>query len=154
VVGRLQKECVYTKAHLDNNVTREDLEGRNFPLVIINVLKPRKRRELYNKRKREEMKEVEYSKDRLLFPYELTHRQPRNPPFVCPEHWLADVQAEIINRLEESDDTDTKDDTLIRVPPMAFARCSRGGKTRALREIAYRMNGHDFEAGVHLCFLQ
>ena len=54
------------------------------------------------------------------------------PEFVCHYGYLAEIKAEILNRLEDIDGDD-------RVPPMAVVRCSRGGKTRTLNEIAHIM---------------
>eukprot|EP00522_Entomoneis_paludosa_P011916 CAMPEP_0172440764 /NCGR_PEP_ID=MMETSP1065-20121228/1375_1 /TAXON_ID=265537 /ORGANISM="Amphiprora paludosa, Strain CCMP125" /LENGTH=660 /DNA_ID=CAMNT_0013189773 /DNA_START=135 /DNA_END=2120 /DNA_ORIENTATION=- len=52
------------------------------------------------------------------------------PPFVAPKGWLDDFRKEVLvqfNR-EESENP--------RVYPVAVVRCSRGGKTRALHELA------------------
>jgi hypothetical protein len=45
---------------------------------------------------------------------------------------MVSVKLEIMAQLESSDDPE-------RIPPMAVVRCSRGGKTRALYEIANTM---------------
>ena len=49
--------------------------------------------------------------------------------FISQENWLDDIVARILKEYERADGID-------RVRPMALARCSRGGKTRALMEIA------------------
>ncbi|KAL3925119.1 MAG: hypothetical protein SGILL_000624 [Bacillariaceae sp.] len=56
---------------------------------------------------------------------------PDLPHFVCPENWKKDVELEIQTQLDE------KDHDEYRVEPMAVSRCSRGGKTRTLKEIAH-----------------
>ena len=56
--------------------------------------------------------------------------KPESPKFVCSQDWL-NVEDTIMAQLE------AKDTSYNRVPPMAFVRCSRGGKTRALTEIAH-----------------
>jgi hypothetical protein len=53
-----------------------------------------------------------------------------SPPFTAKPSWLDDTLSSIITYFAKSD-TDME-----RVPPMALVRCSRGGKTRALKEIA------------------
>lgn len=58
---------------------------------------------------------------------------PTTPPFVCSDNWLNEIECEISRQLAEADFTEKKAQ---RVPPMALVRCSRGGKTRALYEIA------------------
>ncbi|KAI3660472.1 hypothetical protein MP638_004301 [Amoeboaphelidium occidentale] len=50
--------------------------------------------------------------------------------FIGPDKWRENIVEEISKRLWESDVVTD------RIPPMAFVRCSRGGKTRALLEIA------------------
>ena len=55
------------------------------------------------------------------------------PSFVCEELWHADVYCKVIRELQTTDGEGGKDH---RVAPMALVRCSRGGKTRALNEIA------------------
>ena len=57
------------------------------------------------------------------------------PEFVCPDRYLTDMKGEIMNRLEEQDGGAGDK----RVPPTAVVRCSRGGKTRTLYEIAHMM---------------
>ena len=59
--------------------------------------------------------------------------KPVKPEFVCGENFLFETKSEIQNRLDEMDNVHGE----VRVPPMAVVRCSRGGKTRALYEIAY-----------------
>ena len=56
--------------------------------------------------------------------------KPESPKFVCSQDWL-NVEDTIMAQLE------AKDTSYNRVPPMGFVRCSRGGKTRALTEIAH-----------------
>jgi hypothetical protein len=52
------------------------------------------------------------------------------PSFTSEEHWLENLCKEIMEHFGAEDEPSK------RVPPMALVRCSRGGKTRALREIA------------------
>lgn len=58
---------------------------------------------------------------------------PREPAFVSTVNWLEERVA-IVRRRYEAKDTD-----MSRVAPMALVRCSRGGKTRALQEIARKL---------------
>ena len=60
---------------------------------------------------------------------------PDEPAFVCCADWKHGVETEILAQLESSDAMDGSE----RVPPMAVVRCSRGGKTRSLYEIARMM---------------
>jgi hypothetical protein len=57
---------------------------------------------------------------------------PESPPFVCSKDWLKNVKTIIDDGLQEGDENHLKR----TIQPMAFVRYSRGGKTRALREIA------------------
>ncbi len=52
------------------------------------------------------------------------------PPFVAPDKWLELVCQDIQTNLDAIDNSEE------RVRPMALVRCSRGGKTRTLYEIA------------------
>ena len=61
--------------------------------------------------------------------------KPEMPPFVCQRDWLLNVQDTIKTELDNEDKLDGSN----RVRPMAFMRCSRGGKTRALFEIAHSL---------------
>eukprot|EP00522_Entomoneis_paludosa_P012124 CAMPEP_0172447224 /NCGR_PEP_ID=MMETSP1065-20121228/6574_1 /TAXON_ID=265537 /ORGANISM="Amphiprora paludosa, Strain CCMP125" /LENGTH=524 /DNA_ID=CAMNT_0013198469 /DNA_START=194 /DNA_END=1765 /DNA_ORIENTATION=+ len=60
---------------------------------------------------------------------------------------MAEVQGEITHGLRSTDDpnaaNEKTDETLNRVAPMAVVRCSRGGKTRFLYEIARMMRGYN-----------
>ncbi len=51
------------------------------------------------------------------------------PTFIAPSGWIMD-QVNFIIEKYANEDTPSE-----RVPPMALVRCSRGGKTRALKEI-------------------
>jgi hypothetical protein len=51
------------------------------------------------------------------------------PEFLYPD-WLKDSVAEVLCHYQNADEG------ISRVPPMAFVRCSRGGKTRAMKEMA------------------
>ena len=69
--------------------------------------------------------------ENLLPPLEIKPPDsPSEPHFVFNKDWW-DVTTEIDARLGSEDDPSTG-----RVPPLAVVRCSRGGKTRALFEIA------------------
>jgi len=92
---------------------------------------------------------VTISNVRLLAPVEVSPPRDTTPKFICPPDWLQEVKTKILARLEEEDedngpiDKDGKSDCkLRRVPPMSLVRCSRGGKTRALYEIANAMKGY------------
>lgn len=58
------------------------------------------------------------------------------PPFVSEPGWLEEIVDEAIKFYSKNDDIKGE----FRKPPMALARCSRGGKTRALSEIAHRLS--------------
>jgi hypothetical protein len=58
---------------------------------------------------------------------------PDLPRFVCPEGWKREVELQIQTQL---DTQDFELDEGHRVEPLAVSRCSRGGKTRALYEMA------------------
>ena len=51
------------------------------------------------------------------------------PPFTSEAGWLEETERVVLEHYEASDGEE-------RVPPMALVRCSRGGKTRALLEVA------------------
>ncbi len=51
------------------------------------------------------------------------------PPFTSEPQWLEDTERVVLQHY-------TAEDGEERVPPMALVRCSRGGKTRALQELA------------------
>jgi hypothetical protein len=54
-----------------------------------------------------------------------------NPPtFTAPDNWLQSICEEIVLWKQQ------EDTAAVRVPPLCLARCSRGGKTRSLYEIA------------------
>jgi hypothetical protein len=55
------------------------------------------------------------------------------PPFTSEVGWLESTVESIWEKFESEDSGSW------RVPPMALVRCSRGGKTRALKEIARRL---------------
>jgi hypothetical protein len=69
-------------------------------------------------------------------------KRPLTPPFTCNTDW---IEAEIFARLDGKDSPDGSE----RVSPMAVVRCtcSRGGKTRALIEIASIVHGRSRELG-------
>jgi hypothetical protein len=52
------------------------------------------------------------------------------PTFTAPPNWLEGIGNEILKRMQD-EDTEVE-----RVPPLCLSRCSRGGKTRSLYEIA------------------
>jgi hypothetical protein len=58
------------------------------------------------------------------------------PPF-CAEHgWLERLSSCVSTHMDQTDKHDQDGKVLDRVPPLALIRCSRGGKTRALLELA------------------
>jgi hypothetical protein len=72
----------------------------------------------------------------LVLPGSVTIPVCRNPEFVSGEEWEG-VDLEIRRHFECSDEDEADQcDGFKRVPPMAVVRFSRGGKTRALYEIA------------------
>ena len=94
--------------------------------------------------------------DSLPKPFDVIPPKSTKPEFVAPDGWLEEVEVEIVAQLQRSEDlvdSDTDDymgdtendgdETLYRVAPMAVVRCSRGGKTRALYEIANKMHGYN-----------
>jgi len=58
---------------------------------------------------------------------------PKEPEFVCNKGWLPGVKDNVEHQLATADGGGLNQH---RVGPMALVRCSRGGKTRALYEIA------------------
>ena len=63
--------------------------------------------------------------------------------FVCEDGWKDNVLATINRHYEESDGLLKE-----RVPPMALVRCSRGGKTRALLELAHELRQRDNDMAI------
>ena len=81
----------------------------------------------------------------LQSPIDIIPPKATEPKFVGSD-WLSNVEVEVIACLQRSDDikwTDKNHHSIDRIPPMALVRCSRGGKTRALYEIANRMRGYN-----------
>jgi len=100
-----------------------------------------------------------FSFDNMPKPYDVIPPKSTKPEFVAPDGWLEEVQCKIVTQMMMSDahvssnteenvgDTEYDgDETLERVAPLAVVRCSRGGKTRALYEIANKIRGY------HQCF--
>jgi hypothetical protein len=52
-----------------------------------------------------------------------------DPPFTSEPRWLEETESLVLEHYKAEDGKE-------RVPPMALVRCSRGGKTRALEELA------------------
>ena len=76
------------------------------------------------------------SLDMLVKPRDVPIPVCEEPVFLSGEEWES-VEFEIQHHLLCSDEEEgAKRDAFKRVPPMALVRCSRGGKTRALYEIA------------------
>ena len=65
---------------------------------------------------------------------DLPRRVQNEPPFLCQEGWLEEKIQTIWNNFIAKDEDRGEES---RIKPMALVRCSRGGKTRALKEIAY-----------------
>jgi len=63
------------------------------------------------------------------------------PKFVSKKGWLEKVTTDIFKYFNAADSAH-------RVPPMAFVRCSRGGKTRALKEVAHSIRKQDKEIAI------
>jgi hypothetical protein len=72
-----------------------------------------------------------FSSEELLPPLEVPVPavEATAPEFLYPD-WLKDSVAEVLCHYQNADEG------ISRVPPMAFVRCSRGGKTRAMKEMA------------------
>jgi hypothetical protein len=72
-----------------------------------------------------------FSSEDLLPPLEVPVpvKEATAPEFLYPD-WLEDSVAKVLCHYQNADDGSS------RVPPMAFVRCSRGGKTRAMNEMA------------------
>ena len=95
----------------------------------------------------------------MLNPLEVSTPRVTTPKFICPPNWLQEVKAEILAGLESEDcegtDKDGRNDgTLRKVSPMSLVRCSRGGKTRALYEIANAMKGYSKHLEDHVACLR
>lgn len=104
--------------------------------------------------------------DSLPKPYDVVPPKSTKPEFVAPDGWLEDVGVEIVAQMQRSDDLvgsnteeysgETKhdgDQTLERVAPMAVVCCSRGGKTRALYEIANMIRGYKLDGQANIAVL-
>ena len=63
-------------------------------------------------------------------------------PFLAPENWLSNTAQQVLAQadLEETNDP--------RVSPIALIRCSRGGKTRAMTELAQEVRRQDPSYGI------
>lgn len=63
------------------------------------------------------------------------YREEENPPpFVCGKSWFG-AALSIVQTFLPSDDTTLP----FRIPPLVLSRCSRGGKTRTLNEVALKL---------------
>ena len=67
------------------------------------------------------------SPDEVVIP-QLNEENP--PAFTAPDNWLESICEEILQWMQKGDTA------AVRVPPLCLSRCSRGGKTRSLYEIA------------------
>ena len=82
---------------------------------------------------KKQMLNRDFDIDLLLSPLDVQPpTKPIEPEFTCSKNWLKNVGVEIDAQLTSFDTPSGS----ICVPPMAVVRCSRGGKTRALYEIA------------------
>mmetsp|Transcript_25684 Transcript_25684/g.60794 ORF Transcript_25684/g.60794 Transcript_25684/m.60794 type:complete len:158 (+) Transcript_25684:124-597(+) len=63
---------------------------------------------------------------------EIPHSEPTSPPFVSQDGWLDDIVGRVADLCLKEDAANG----LYRVPITSLACCSRGGKTRALLELA------------------
>lgn len=63
-------------------------------------------------------------------------------PFLAPKDWLKDTAKMV---LEQADLEETNNP---RVSPVALVRCSRGGKTRSMVELASEVRKHDSSYGI------
>ena len=72
--------------------------------------------------------------DELMRPQEISVSLPDGEPrFTVRVNWLNDSVSEIERYMAR------QDTQLFHTPPMAFVRCTRGGKARALLEIAKKL---------------
>jgi hypothetical protein len=65
--------------------------------------------------------------------YVPSFRESNSPPFLADKNWLTSV----INRIWPQFLAPEPEDASVRIAPLGLVRCSRGGKTRALLEIAH-----------------
>ena len=68
----------------------------------------------------------------LVDPLEYPQLEPTGPSFVCQDGWLDEFVGKVIDLCKKGDAVDGS----YRVQMTSLARCSRGGKTRALLELA------------------
>ena len=130
--------CVYPSSLL--NIQREDLGslGISPPRrnVLFNKLQQQQQQPPLTKRQRELRKwgELQISvKSPTEVPLpELIEELPP-PAFVAPKGWLDDLCEEVKVQFNRQDSENP------RVSPVAVVRCSRGGKTRALHELAWAL---------------
>ena len=83
-----------------------------------------------------------FKRHNLVHPLKVKTQKEDHPPFVAPENWLENIGNEILTNLATLETAQT------RVRPMALVRCARGGKTRALREIANWLKKKDEKLAV------
>jgi len=103
-------------------IPKEDAEkSRKHPFLV--------KTKLYMEK--EKKRKLDFPFDDMLKPGDVRPPLPHETPqlFVCDDDWKTEVQLILSQNLDASDGP-------TRVPPMAFSRCSRGGKTRALLELA------------------
>ena len=63
-------------------------------------------------------------------------------PFLAPEGWLNDTAKDVLKQ------ADLKETNNPRVSPVALVRCSRGGKTRSMIELANAVRAQDPSYGI------
>eukprot|EP00934_Nitzschia_sp_Nitz4_P006967 Nitzschia sp. Nitz4//scaffold155_size52807//46639//49418//NITZ4_006803-RA/size52807-processed-gene-0.10-mRNA-1//1//CDS//3329537390//6957//frame0 len=77
-----------------------------------------------------------------LLPLRQVPTMPMGP--LEPKHFCAPTAGWLDDRVKEIMIEATKDDVGDRCEPVAFIRCSRGGKSRTLKEIQYKLHGQTF----------
>ena len=76
---------------------------------------------------------------------------PLHPPFCAEEGWLDKLATCVGVGLDQSDGIGQDEKIIDRVAPLALIRCSRGGKTRTLYELAKVF--HELRPGVAVIFV-
>ena len=141
VVEDLAKDWVFKKAHLDM-LSRQALVERKLPMLFVEVVKPPPPQDVMKppspQKKQRTSKEINAKS--LVLPTHVVPPAPDPKPDFISVNWLEDAIVRVICGLQNTDDrraeNNRDNDMLKRNPPLGLARCSRGGKSRALKEIA------------------
>ena len=147
VVEDLAKDWVFKKAHLDM-LSRQALVERKLPMLFVEVVKPPPPQDVMKppspQKKQRTSKEINAKS--LVLPTHVVPPAPDPKPDFISVNWLEDAIVRVICGLQNTDDrraeNNRDNDMLKRNPPLGLARCSRGGKSRALKEIAAKCRNH------------